>query len=718
MPKFKVNSPDGKMYEVNAPEGATEEDAIAYVQKNLDTLKASQERETPSIFEQLGKDANQLRSLGIGATTGATMGFAPRIATEVGAPIAKAVLEGGELLSGGKYQAPSYQDLRRIGQDTYYGMQDEAKARNPVAYGAGEFGGLVGSGGILEKAAAQGLRLGGKVSIGAATKLGNFLSGGGGAVSRATSQGLKLGGIGALEGGIYGAGQSEDLLESVGAGVQSGALSALGGAALGAGASGLKSIAKPIVPIVGEKAINLMRPISKEVSPASKKVFGALSETMSPEEILQATKKAKISKDPLAVSMQSELQGVSKAVSNTPEGRKFAKEYFEQKKKMVRENLDKSISENLFKPVDTEQFIDDIVKKGQEKAAPLYEKAYEKNIKITPDLKPIVKNPVFQKALMEAQEIENIAAAADGRSPDILNVGIKGAVPTKIFDKVIKGIDEVAYKEQEVSGLKSEKVRQLKAFRKSLFQKISEQNPDLAEARAVSSDYITAKQSFELGKTFNSMDADLLKKEFSKLSPDNKAIMSAAMAQELRNFTLSKLSKGLGSEAGLSDAISDKKMVMGKIKAILPKSKYEKLEKSLNDEISMIRMSNSLLSGSETAMNQASKKWLDAGGKTLADNIAERGIMSIPQDIIANTIRTFSGDIPDNLRSKIAETVFSQDQKIQKQFLRDLKRLSNDKIRREATKAFVELRYASLKGYDKAVKSATTGLVVPIAEGE
>jgi hypothetical protein len=37
MAKFEITSPDGQKYEVNAPEGATEEDAIAYVQNNMMT---------------------------------------------------------------------------------------------------------------------------------------------------------------------------------------------------------------------------------------------------------------------------------------------------------------------------------------------------------------------------------------------------------------------------------------------------------------------------------------------------------------------------------------------------------------------------------------------------------------------------------------------------------------------------------------------------------
>lgn len=35
MAVFHVTGPDGSVYEVNAPDGATEQDAIAYAQANL-----------------------------------------------------------------------------------------------------------------------------------------------------------------------------------------------------------------------------------------------------------------------------------------------------------------------------------------------------------------------------------------------------------------------------------------------------------------------------------------------------------------------------------------------------------------------------------------------------------------------------------------------------------------------------------------------------------
>src|ERR1700754_1361306 len=44
MPVFHVTAPDGHTYEINAPEGASEQDAIAYAQANLGKPQA----QTPS----------------------------------------------------------------------------------------------------------------------------------------------------------------------------------------------------------------------------------------------------------------------------------------------------------------------------------------------------------------------------------------------------------------------------------------------------------------------------------------------------------------------------------------------------------------------------------------------------------------------------------------------------------------------------------------------
>lgn len=54
MAKFEITSPDGQTYEVNAPEGATEDDAIQYVQANFYTPKENKPKKSSASYS-IGK---------------------------------------------------------------------------------------------------------------------------------------------------------------------------------------------------------------------------------------------------------------------------------------------------------------------------------------------------------------------------------------------------------------------------------------------------------------------------------------------------------------------------------------------------------------------------------------------------------------------------------------------------------------------------------------
>lgn len=66
MPKYEVKAPDGSIYDVNAPEGATEKDAIAYVQAQL-----SQPAQEKPAAVQAGSALNEIpRQVGLTARYG------------------------------------------------------------------------------------------------------------------------------------------------------------------------------------------------------------------------------------------------------------------------------------------------------------------------------------------------------------------------------------------------------------------------------------------------------------------------------------------------------------------------------------------------------------------------------------------------------------------------------------------------------------------------
>lgn len=77
MPKYQVTGPDGATYEVEAPEGASEQDVMAYVQSNAGKEKSA----PPASRGPLGAVDDTMRSL----ASGMTFGFGDEIAAGLGA---------------------------------------------------------------------------------------------------------------------------------------------------------------------------------------------------------------------------------------------------------------------------------------------------------------------------------------------------------------------------------------------------------------------------------------------------------------------------------------------------------------------------------------------------------------------------------------------------------------------------------------------------------
>lgn len=67
MPKYSVTAPDGSVYEVNAPEGATEAQAIEYVQKNMGGMSATQPAavKAGSIVNDVGRQVGLTARYGL-----------------------------------------------------------------------------------------------------------------------------------------------------------------------------------------------------------------------------------------------------------------------------------------------------------------------------------------------------------------------------------------------------------------------------------------------------------------------------------------------------------------------------------------------------------------------------------------------------------------------------------------------------------------------------
>jgi hypothetical protein len=212
MGKFLVTGPDGTKYEVNAPDGATQDDAIAYVQKNMakpyvpeapvagGSAISQPKVDNRSIMEKANDYQQGLQNSIVGGLTG---GFADEVAATGGALAGSAynLATGKPAAFGDEYNASL--DYRR-------GKQKQFASENPGSNFAGELVGAVVS--PLTKAL-----------------MGKGVPANAPMTQRTVNSGLAGGRMGA----VYGAGNAEggipERIEAAGEGAVTGA--ALGGIA-------------------------------------------------------------------------------------------------------------------------------------------------------------------------------------------------------------------------------------------------------------------------------------------------------------------------------------------------------------------------------------------------------------------------------------------------------------------------------------------------------
>ena len=142
MPKYDVTAPDGRVYEVNAPEGATQDDAIQYVQQNL--YKPTAQAASP---EEKGGFLQGAKNLAAGGLRGAG---------SIGATLLAPVDVIGDAIAG---KGLSLESNRQRRKDMDSALETMGAQPDSWLYQggklAGEIAGTAGAGGVLGNVAAR-----------------------------------------------------------------------------------------------------------------------------------------------------------------------------------------------------------------------------------------------------------------------------------------------------------------------------------------------------------------------------------------------------------------------------------------------------------------------------------------------------------------------------------------------------------------------------------
>ena len=203
MPKYDVTAPDGKIYEVNAPEGATQDDAIKYVQQNLYKPTA----QAAPVPEEKGGFLQGAGNLAAGALRGAG---------SIGATLLSPLDIAKDAIAGKGLSLESNRQ-RRTDMDAALGTMGAQPDSWMYKGGklAGEIAGTAGAGGVLGNVAARAgapaamvssLGSGGLNVAGATGPLALATRAAGGAITGGATAGLvdpSQAGMGAAIGGAF-----------------------------------------------------------------------------------------------------------------------------------------------------------------------------------------------------------------------------------------------------------------------------------------------------------------------------------------------------------------------------------------------------------------------------------------------------------------------------------------------------------------------------------
>jgi hypothetical protein len=188
--------------------------------------------------------------------------------------------------------------------------------------------------------------------------------------------------------------------------------------------------------------------------------------------------------------------------------------------------------------------IESMVDAGRRAAAPLYERAYQDAIQVTPMLADLSKRPTVQKAMNNARRM----MLDDGLDPSAVGLEVSpasGDIPEMIkvtrptlqtWDYVKRGLDdELERLRDPVTGNlpRTNQVRQITELTQTLRGELTDQSNNYRDALANSADYLSAQSAFQsAGKKVSDrrLTARTFAAQIDKMNEGERAAMRAGIA--------------------------------------------------------------------------------------------------------------------------------------------------------------------------------------------
>lgn len=462
-------------------------------------------------------------------------------------------------------------------------------------------------------------------------------------------------GLGAVQGGLYGAGEGEG-----------GFIERAKSAARGAGLGGLFGGAAGFI---GSKVgTGAVKKASQEISDIDRAALGKILESkgMKPTETAISKIADRLKKDyPDPQDLQTALQryasgegglveygGVSTAkraqgAAQYPSGGAKAEEYFEgvskgvmqprvggrmaQAKERVANALDAiAPSGNMT------EAIDDILSKGSASARPLYDRAYQS---IIPNLqvKPEVASAIEKARSVYPSELEGL--------PDN---------SVKVLDYAKKVLDDQigAAKRSGERGFANSRTQ----IKNELLSQIDQASPEYTAARKSAGDYLSLESSMKSGYDIlkPSFTSDAVGKAVSKMAPKEKEAFRSGMRQAL-DERIAKIGDGRAVYTIWKDELRNK------FSKVLTKDELLKVENQFFAESNLAKLRDRIISGSPTTGKAYEAADIADSAASLIEGVAQRGVKGEGlKQVIDFVGRRFDG-INDKTAGLISDLLYETD---------------------------------------------------------
>jgi hypothetical protein len=635
---------------------------------------------------------------------GATFGFSDEVMDRLGAGIAS-------IFTGEKYS-----DLLPEARGMTQSRMEQQVQDSPVTSIASNIAGGLLTGGAL---AAPKAIMGTAATTGARGAL-NAIPEAGQAIMRGVRTGgtgarlLKGGAVGAASGGLFGAGAAEEGERLGGAttgAALGGGFSVLAPVAIGTVKKGVDAVANEVTKRLAARAGEIL-PVERPFAKVVKRLRADFPDNA--EFMKQINRYASSQGKSLVELSGKSTQNLAEGASMFPSAQKTAGEFFEAKIDMAPDTLKKVLSRTISPEVNYLDAVDDVVRVGQAKAAPLYKKAFSSNQQVeSPLINRILETPEGVKAFTEARRnIGNEMALLSKPDPILtemakeLNIatgaGVGRGFKLRTLDYVKRSMDS-SIKTAIRQGDDGE-VQRLVRLKNGLVGEIDrlDNTGAYAKARATAGDYLQTKEAMDMGTDFIKSDPQQLSRTFSGFSDAQKRAYKVGVVKSL-NDRIDNTFDGRNVSQ-----IFGKKSVRDKLQTILTPNQYNAL-KSQADEVDKIyKLRNQLTGNSRTAIRQvAAEEFNDETGQMLSQ-VATRGIRSVAVDKFASVIaRKFSG-MSDNAAADVASILYEVNPKEKAKIVRQLfnEYKSTSGIRQTQAAQKLEVFYA-LSDKLKQLQSAT-----------